>query len=67
MLTEVRDGDWKELAKSLKNLCDWSVESSCENEDYRVNYLRSNSKLSEIETLDYKPEGFTHILRFYRK
>jgi len=65
MLNEVKDGDFKMLKDNLKNLCDWSIESSYEDKGYRVNYLRdSNSK--EIEKLNDIPQGFTHILRFYK-
>ncbi len=66
MLKEVEDGDFGMLKENLKNLCDWSIESSYEGENYRVNYLRQSS-IKEIEKLDYKPNGFTHILRFYKK
>ena len=65
MLDEVENGDFKMLKDNLKNLCDWSIESSHEDENYRVNYLRE-SNIKEIEKLNYKPEGFTHKLRFYK-
>ena len=46
--------------------CDWSIESDFEDTSYRVNYLKS-SNVKDIEKLEYKPSGFTHILRFYNK
>ncbi len=66
MLTEAESGDWNTLKEKVKNLCDWSIESSHEDESYRINYLKEGT-VNEIEPLSYKPEGFTHILRFYNK
>lgn len=65
MLQEVEDGDFADLKASLTNLCDWSIESSCEDENFRVNFLHSNN-VKDIEILPTKPKGFTHILRFYK-
>jgi len=58
-------GDISEIKKSLNNLCDWSIESSFEDEHFRVNFLHSNN-VKDIEILESKPKGFTHILRFYK-
>lgn len=66
MLKAKDRGDFQELNKTFENLCDWSIESSYEDENYRVNYLRSDSSVKEIEKLDYKPKGFTYRLRFYK-
>jgi len=66
MLEEIRNGDFAGIKDNLTNLCDWSIESSFEDENYRVNYLKPSS-IKEIEKLEYKPQGFTHILRFYNK
>ena len=65
MLQEVEDGDFADIKESLANLCDWSIESSYENENFRVNFLHSNN-VKDIEMLDTKQKGFTHILRFYK-
>ena len=65
MLEEIKDGDFADIKKSLTNLCDWSIENSYENENYRVNFLHSNN-VKDIEILDSKPKGFTHVLRFYK-
>lgn len=63
---DIYDGDFADIKDSLSNLCDWSVESICEDGNFRVNYLHSNN-VKEIETLsEGKVKGFTHILRFYR-
>ena len=66
MLEEISNGDFASIKENLKNLCDWSIESSFEGNNYRVNYLKSNN-IKDIEELEYKPLGFTHTLRFYNK
>lgn len=58
-------GDISEIKNALINLCDWSIESSFEGENFRVNFLHSNN-VKDIEILETKPRGFTHILRFYK-
>ena len=65
MFEEVNNGDFADIKESLKNLCDWSIESSFEDENFRVNFLHSNN-VKDIEILETKPLGFTHILRFYK-
>ena len=65
LLDEAKDGDFAEIKQNLKNLCDWSVESSFGENAFRVNYLYSNN-VKEIEPLSEKPKGFTHVLRFYK-
>jgi len=52
-------GDMAEIKKSLRNLCDWRIETSYEDKFYYINYLGDIN--TKIET-----RGFTHILRFYR-
>ena len=58
-------GDISDIKIGLTNLCDWSIESSFEDENFRVNFLHSNN-VKDIEILETKPLGFTHILRFYK-
>lgn len=65
LLDEVKDGDFADMKENLKNLCDWSVESSFGENSFRINYLYSNN-VKEIESISEKPKGFTHILRFYK-
>lgn len=65
LLKEIEDGDFAEIKLNLTNLCDWSIENSFENESFRINFLHSNN-VKEIVSLDEKPNGFTHILRFYK-
>ena len=66
MLSETDNGDFQGIKENLKNLCDWSIESSFEGSYYRVNYLKSDNK-KDIELIEEKPKGFTHKLRFYNK
>jgi len=66
MLKEVNDGDFKIIKENLTNLCDWSIETNYEQGSYRVNYLRM-SNIHEIEKPSNSVDGFTHILRFYKK
>ncbi|MBD3842505.1 MAG: ankyrin repeat domain-containing protein [Campylobacterales bacterium] len=66
LLERVKEaGDMKEIKESLTNLCDWSVESSYDGDNFRVNFLHSNN-VKEIVPLESKADGFTHILRFYK-
>jgi len=66
MLQEVENGNFQSIKELLINLCDWSIESSFEGENFRVNYLRSDKNILAIEPLDYDPIGFTYRLRFYK-
>jgi MinD-like ATPase involved in chromosome partitioning or flagellar assembly len=66
MVDEVEDGDFKMLKESLTNLCDWSIESDSENGGYRVNYLSESTEEKSKKLVD-APDGFRHILRFYKK
>jgi hypothetical protein len=54
-------GDMAEIKRSLRNLCDWSVEMSHDDKSYRIDYLGKIDSDTEIET-----RGFTHRFRFYR-
>lgn len=54
-----------DIVENLKNLCDYSIESSHENNYFRVNFLHTNN-VKDIEILSEKSKGFTHILRFYK-
>ena len=65
LLKEIEDGDFAEIKLNLLNLCDWSIEGSFENENFRINYLHSNNE-KEIVSFVEKPKGFTHIFRFYK-
>jgi len=67
LLKKIEDGggDLGNIKKLLSNLCDWSIEGSYEDESFRVNILKSDN-IKDIEILDINPNGFIHILRFYR-
>jgi len=64
MLESINGGDSSILKSNFTNLCDWSIETSNEDENYRINCLMSVT-VPEVEKLSYKPDGFTHIMRFY--
>ena len=69
MLERVTQEKGDMAGKSMTNLCDWSIESaSAEGEYYKVNYLKSDADIDDIETLTDVPDdfGFTHIFRFYK-
>ena len=66
LLAEVEDGDFADIKANLTNLCDWSVEGSFEERNFRINYLKSNN-VKDIVELDDKLIGFTHILKFYKR
>jgi len=65
LLKKVESGDFASIKKNLKNLCDWSVESSYEGKRFRVNYLKSKNIQDIEERLEGQAQGFTHIMRFY--
>lgn len=59
-------GDFGSIKKHLHGLCDWSVESTWNNEPWRWNILK-DKHIDSREKLGLKPDGFKHILKFYRK
>jgi hypothetical protein len=65
LLEEINSGNFATIKSNFINLCDWSVESSYNAKGFRINYLK-NSNIQDIEELDYIPDGFTHILKFYK-
>lgn len=64
ILIETENGDFAEIKESFQNLCEWSIQNNYEDESYQVNYLKNRNE-NEIKILEKKPQGFTHILRFY--
>lgn len=64
ILLEVENGDFVDIKENFNNLCDWSVQNSYEDKNYQVNYLKSGNEKKK-EFFEEKPQGFTHILRFY--
>ncbi len=65
-LEDKEGGDFSAIRSNLLNLCDWSVEGSFQDENFRINYLKSNN-IEDIVPLKYKPKGFTYILRFFKR
>jgi len=65
LIKESNDGDFGTIKERLCSLCDWSIEAKCTDGNYRINYLKSED-VQESEKLNYEPEGFTHVLRFYK-
>ena len=65
LLKEVESGDFEDIKNNLTNLCDWSIEGNFKNESFRINYLKSNN-VKDLEKLENKSKGFTHILKFYK-
>jgi len=64
LLKKINCGDFASIKENLTNLCDWSVESCHNKVSFRVNFLKS-SNIADIENLEQKANGFTHIMRFY--
>ena len=60
-----QSGDLSDIVQNLQNLCDYSIEASYEDTNFRVTFLHSNN-VKDKETLEERPRGFTHILRFYK-
>ena len=55
-------GDSVELKNKLLNLCDWYIEANYKEDAFRIDCF-SNDESTKKPT--NKPEGFTHILKFY--
>lgn len=65
LLKETNDGDFEAIRNSLCSLCDWFIETKCPDGNYRLYYLKPEGS-PDFEKLDNEPDGFTHILRFYK-
>ena len=61
-----KDGDFGEIYQNLKNLCDWSVESDFKDGLYRIDILLSDGECFTKVPISNNPEGFKHILKFYK-
>ena len=66
MVAETKDGHFGEVLKAFCSLCDWRIESKFVDGNYKINFLSSVENATIVEPLEYEPEGFTHILRFYK-
>lgn len=58
-------GDFFDIQRNLKNLCDWSIETVFKEGAYRLNYLVSDKEIPFKEEVE-SCAGFTHILKFYK-
>jgi hypothetical protein len=65
LLSESDFGDVGDIKKYFCSLCDWSIEATHLDKNFRINYLKSE-EIASIESLNDNIEGFTHILRFYK-
>jgi len=65
MKKEIDNGDFEDIKKYLFSLCDWSIEAEFLDGNFRVEYLSENQSVKVLE-LKEKPQGFRHILRFYK-
>ena len=66
MKKEIDNGDFEDIKKYLFSLCDWSIEVESDlYGNFRVEYLSENQAVKVVE-LEEKPQGFRHILRFYK-
>jgi len=65
MKKEIDNGDFEDIKKYLFSLCDWIIEAEFLDGNFRVEYLSENQSVKVLE-LKEKPQGFRHILRFYK-
>ncbi len=66
MENEIEDGTFRDIKNHFSSLCDWGIEASFGDGNFRVNYLSSNENNKKPIPLKKDPLGFTHILRFYK-
>lgn len=66
MKFEIQNGGFKDIKKCFTSLCDWSIETRCKDGNYRIDYLSINNTEPLVNPIEYLPEGFTYILRFYK-
>ncbi len=63
MEKETDNGHFQDIKNHFSSLCEWSIEASFGDGDFRIHYLSSEEKNKEPIA---KPLGFTHVLRFYK-
>lgn len=66
LVEEINNGDFSDIKKSFESLCDWSIETKCEDGQFKIDYLKTDEKEVICEESKEELQGFTHILRFYR-
>ncbi len=63
---ELLNGNFKEVQKLFRGLCNWSIFSQFEDGIFKINMLTDNPQDVEKMTIDdINIIGFTHILSFY--
>lgn len=62
---QLAKGNFGDIFKNLKNLCDWSIESNFKEGYYRINYLTSDNTTLPYQKIG-QVDGFKHILTFYK-
>ncbi len=62
---KLEKGNFGDICKYLKNICDWSIESQFAEGYFRINYLSSEPDSVPHQKIE-KVEGFKHILTFYK-
>ena len=62
---KLRKGDFGTIVDKLKNICDWSIESTFKEGSYRINYLVSDKNKKNHEQIE-TAKGFKYILTFYK-
>ena len=66
---EDNGGNFKTIYNNLKSLCDWSINTICnDSKGYHIDFLypEIDNEKPHSRPIDDKIEGFTHILRFYK-
>lgn len=66
MMYETENGGFHDIKMYFTSLCDWSVEACCKDGNYRIDYLSIHNAETEVKPIEYIPNGFTYILRFYK-
>lgn len=55
------------IRNNLNGNCNYAIETRLDEKDVRFNILDDSEAKKEVEELDYKAEGFKHILTFFKK
>jgi hypothetical protein len=66
MKKEIEDGSFEDIKKYFTSLCDWSIETKNKEESFGIKYLFIDTEDIEVYSPTTEPEGFTHILKFYK-
>jgi ankyrin repeat protein len=64
---EIKCGDFSSIKHHFTSLCDWSIEATFKDGDFRIDYLSIDSEDTVVSSLATEPIGFAYILRFFNK